>query len=74
MNMLYKFQMHSSFLFFAVMAAYIVGILLVICPKKLLARRGIVSPKRIKTARIIGITVVLIIDVLITATWIMGMR
>ena len=74
MNMHEQFRMHSNFLFFAAVAAYIVGILLVVCPKKLLKSRGFVSPKRIKAARIIGIAMVLVIDIIIVATWVMGLR
>ncbi len=73
MNLNEQFRMHSNFLFFAAIAAYIVGILLIICPKILLKSRGIVSQKRIKAARIIGISVILVIDILIVATWAMGL-
>ncbi len=74
MNLNEQFRMHSNFLFLAAVAAYIVGILLVVCPKKLLKSRGIVSPKRIKAARIIGITTILAIDIIIVVTWVMGLR
>lgn len=72
MNMMQKFSSQSSFMLLAAIAAYIIGILLIFCPDKLLKRHGIVDPKRKKIARIIGIAVIIVIDVIIIGMYILN--
>jgi len=49
-------------------AAYIVGIVLIFFPHKLLKHRGIVSPKRTKIARLFGFLIIALTDIIVV-TW-----